>query len=157
MKFRVLTLVISVLLLSACSSSDKPAEQPTTVTFSIVADDSINPNVNGDSSPVELQVFELEDDSMFMSADFDQINDDFKKVLKSNYVRVYDYVMMPGKFKFVDGIKIDEDTKYIAVLAKYSEPELSEWKKAVKIISLGRQYHILVLLKNYNVILQRVE
>ncbi len=157
MNIRVPALLISALFLVACSSSNKPSEQPSTVTLSIVADESMNPNVHGESSPVELQVFELVDDSMFMSADFDQINDDFKKVLKSNYIKVYDYAMMPGQFKFVEEMKVDDDTKYIAVLAKYSEPELSEWKKAVKIVNVGRQYHVLVLLKDYDVILQRVE
>lgn len=61
----------------------------------MVATDTINPNNNGDASPVELKVFELEDDSMFMSASYDQLLDDYKKALKSNYVDDYDYVLLP--------------------------------------------------------------
>ncbi len=123
----------------------------------MVADKGVNPNVYGEPSPIELQVFELEDDSMFLSADFDQINEDYKKVLKSNYVDVYDYVLTPGQFKFVEDIEVDEDTRYIAVLAKFAEPELSDWKKAVKIINLGHRYHLLMLFKDYDVELQKVE
>ncbi len=154
---RYVVALMVMLTLGACSSGDKASELPSTVTFSLIANEGMNLNVGGESSPVELQVFELVDDSMFMSADFDQINLDFKKVLKSNFVKVYDYALMPGQFKFVDEIQVDHDTRYIAVLAKFAEPELSEWKKAVKIIHLGRQYHVMVLLKDYDVILEKVE
>ncbi len=153
---QVLTFMLVLLSLAGCSSSDEAAA-PSTATFSLVADDHMNLSVYGESSPIELQVFELVDDSMFMSADFDQINQDYKKVLKSNYIEVYDYVLTPGQFKLVDGIELDEDTRYIAVLAKFAEPELSEWKKAVKVISQGRIYHLLIMLKENDVKLQRVE
>ncbi len=153
----ILVFLLGILALTGCSSSDKVSEQPTVVTLSLVADKGVNPNVYGEPSPIELQVFELEDDSMFLSADFDQINEDYKKVLKSNYVDVYDYVLTPGQFKFVEDIEVDEDTRYIAVLAKFAEPELSDWKKAVKIINLGHRYHLLMLFKDYDVELQKVE
>lgn len=154
---QVLPILLGVVLLAGCSSSENVKELPTVVSFSMVADEGVNPNVFGESSPVEVQVFELVDDSMFMSADFDQINKDHKKVLKSNYIEVYDYVLIPGQFKYVEDISVDEDTRYIGVLAKFAEPELSEWKKAVKIINLGRKYHLLMFLKDYDIKLEKVE
>lgn len=123
----------------------------------MVATDTINPNNNGDASPVELKVFELEDDSMFMSASYDQLLDDYKKALKSNYVDDYDYVLLPGQFKFIDQIKLDEDTRYIGVMAFFADPEQSDWKKVVKLKTLGREYHLLVLLNHNDVIMERVE
>ncbi|MBD1557011.1 type VI secretion system lipoprotein TssJ [Vibrio sp. S9_S30] len=154
---QMLSIVLGVLLLAGCSSSEDVKEQPSVVSFSMVADEGVNPNVFGEASPVEIQVFELVDDSMFMSADFDQINEDHKKVLKSNYIRVYDYVLTPGQFKYVDDVVVDNNTRYIGVLAKFAEPELSEWKKAVKIINLGRKYHLLMLFKDYDIKLDKVE
>lgn len=154
---QVLSILLGVVLLAGCSSSENVKELPTLVSFSMVADEGVNPNVFGESSPVEVQVFELVDESMFMSADFDQISEDHKKVLKSNYIQVYDYVLTPGQFKYVDDISVDEDTRYLGVLAKFSEPELSEWKKAVKIINLGRKYHLLMLFKDYDIKLEKVE
>ncbi len=147
-----------VFILVACSSgASSPAKMPTTVTLSLVGDRGMNPNVFGESAPVEFQVFELQDDSMFMSADFDELNADHKKALKSNFVKVYDYVLTPGQFKFVSPVEVDADTHYIGVMAHFSEPELSEWKQAVKIINTGREYHLLVYLKDYDVMLERVE
>ncbi|XEV12397.1 type VI secretion system lipoprotein TssJ (plasmid) [Vibrio alginolyticus] len=146
------------LVLAACSSQgEHTAESPTTITLSLVGDNGMNPNVFGESAAVELQVFELQDDSMFMYAGFDEIKADVKKALKHNLVNVYDYMLQPGQFKFVEPIEIDEDTQYIGVMARFAEPELSEWKRAVKVINTGRQYHLLVYLKDYDVMLEKVE
>ncbi|HHY0506529.1 TPA: type VI secretion system lipoprotein TssJ [Vibrio parahaemolyticus] len=155
--YRRLIVIGVVLMLAACASSDVPAERPTTITLSLLGDSGMNPNVFGESAPVEFQVFELQDDSMFMSADFDGLKSDHQKALKSNFVNVYDYVLVPGQFKFINPIELDENTRYIGVMARFSEPELSEWKRAVKVINKGREYHLLVYLKDYDVMLEKVE
>nr|WP_082671412.1 type VI secretion system lipoprotein TssJ [Vibrio sp. MEBiC08052] len=157
--------LFALLMLTACSSSSSstpadeynPAEAPTTVTFSMVTDAGVNPNIWGEASPVEVQVFELEDDSMFMSADYDTIKANYKKALRSNFVRDYDYMLMPGQFKFVNAFKVAPETHYIGVMAHFAEPELSEWKKAVKVLNKGREYHLLMLFKDYDVKLEKVE
>ena len=157
---KVLWTVCSLLILTACSSgsdSYEPAKAQTKLTLSLVSDELVNPNIWGESSPVEIQVFELEDDSMFMSADYDQLKKDYKKALRSNFVEVYDYVLLPEQFKFISAFEVDEDTNYIGVMAHFAEPEISEWKKAVKILNKGREYHLLMMFKDYNVKLDRVE
>ncbi|EJL6465615.1 type VI secretion system lipoprotein TssJ [Vibrio cholerae] len=156
---KVLWMLFALTVLTACSSSDKyePAKEPTKVTFSLVSDEGVNPNIWGEASPIEIQVFELKDDSMFMSSDYDQIKTDYKKALRSNFVKNYDYVLTPGQFKFVNAFEVDEETNYIGVMAHFAEPELSEWKKAIKVINKGREYHLLMLFKDYDVKLDRVE
>jgi type VI secretion system protein VasD len=156
---KLLFMLLSLLVLTACSSTEpyEPAKQPTKVTFSLLADDGVNPSIWGEASPVEIQVFELKDDSMFMSADYDQLKADYKKALRSNFVKNYDYVLMPDQFKFVNAFEVDEETNYIGVMAHFSDPEISEWKKAVKVLNKGREYHLLMFFKDYDVKLDRVE
>ncbi|GAA0243827.1 type VI secretion system lipoprotein TssJ [Marinomonas primoryensis] len=151
-------------LITGCSSLSDTTITPgeakdelTQVTFSLVADDDVNPGLFGVASPIEIQVFELVDDSMFMSADFDQITEDYEKALKNNFIKSYDYVMTPGQFKFIDDFEINTETNYIGVMAKFSEPDLSEWKKAVKILNRGRIYHLLMFFNDYEVKLKKVE
>ncbi|MGY2573329.1 type VI secretion system lipoprotein TssJ [Vibrio sp. C8] len=156
----LLWISLFVLILTACSSEPErydPTELPTKVTFSIVAGDGVNPSLWGQASPVEIQVFELTDDSMFMSSSYDQLKADYEKALKSNFVRSYDYVLMPGQFKFVTQMEVDEETNYIGIMANFSDIELSEWKKAVKVLNKGREYHLLMLLDEYDVKLEKVE
>jgi type VI secretion system protein VasD len=155
---------VCVLLITGCSNLSDGTTTPveakdelTQVTFSLVADDDVNPGLFGVASPIEIQVFELVDDSMFMSADFDQITEDYEKALKNNFIKSYDYVMTPGQFKFIDNFKINKETNYIGVMAKFSEPDLSEWKKAVKILNRGRVYHLLMFFNDYEIKLKKVE
>jgi len=147
-------------IVTGCSSepsTPEPTKAPTKVTFSIVATEGMNPSIWGEASPVEIQVFELVDDSMFMSSSYDQLKEDYKKALKSNFIKTYDYVLLPGQFKFVNEIEVNEETNYIGVLANFSDIELSEWKKAVKVLNKGREYHLLMLLHDYEIDLDRVE
>jgi type VI secretion system protein VasD len=65
--------------------------------------------------------------------------------------------MTPGQFKFIDDFEINTETNYIGVMAKFSEPDLSEWKKAVKILNRGRIYHLLMFFNDYEVKLKKVE
>lgn len=156
---KLLLMLFSLVLSSGCSSTPEyaPEKQPTQVTFSLLTEDGVNPNIWREASPVEIQVFELKDDSMFMSADYDQLKTDYQKALRSNFVKNYDYVLIPGQFKFVSAFEVDDETNYIGVLAHFSEPELGEWKKVVKVLNKGRVYHLLMFFKDYNVKLDRVE
>lgn len=94
---------------------------------------------------------------MFMSSSYDQLKADYEKALKSNFVKSYDYVLMPGQFKFVNQIEVDEETNYVGIMVNFSDIELSEWKKAVKVLNKGREYHLLMLLDEYDVKLEKVE
>lgn len=74
--------LILLVLLGGCSwmgGSDDPKKQPTRVTYSMAADSMVNPNLSGDATPVEVQVFELEDESMFHNADYEQLVHDARK------------------------------------------------------------------------------
>lgn len=106
-----------LVLLIGCSSKYDPTLEASTITISMVTTDSININNNEEASPIELKVFELEDDSMFNSASYDQLALKYKATLKSNYIEDYDYVLLPNKFKFIEKIKLDADTRYIGVMA----------------------------------------
>ncbi|WP_407334415.1 type VI secretion system lipoprotein TssJ [Enterovibrio sp. 27052020O] len=146
-----------LLMLAGCAGSDLPQDQPTTVTYSLVATGNVNPNISGDATSVEVQVFELEDDSMFLSSDFEQLADEAKAALKSNYIDHRDYSLVPGQFKFIDHFEIEEDTRYIATMVRFSDPDVSEWKKVVKILPVGRKYHLLIYIDKNEVLLKKVE
>lgn len=152
--------LILLVLLGGCSwmgGSDDPKKQPTRVTYSMAADSMVNPNLSGDATPVEVQVFELEDESMFHNADYEQLVHDARKALKSNYVKHWDYMLIPGQFKFIDAIEISKDSRYIGVMARYEDPNLSDWKKVVRVLPFGRQYHLFMYFKDNIIKLEIVE
>lgn len=135
----------------------EPADQLTELTYSMYATSDVNTNAAGDATPLELVVFQLEDDSKFLAADYDSLVTDHEKALGSNYVDHSDYTMMPEQFKFIETFEIEEDTKYIGILANYNDPEEAQWKKVVKIKPIGREYHLLMYFTEQEVILDKVE
>ncbi|MEI6859659.1 MAG: type VI secretion system lipoprotein TssJ [Shewanella sp.] len=143
--------------LFACSSSSEPKDLPSILTYSIHALDDVNPNLEGKATPLAFQVFELEDDSKLLDVDYDSLIEDYEDALGTNYVDHSDYTLLPGQFKFIEPKAIDEDTRYIGVVAQYGNPDISQWKKVIKIKSTGREFHILILLKEQEVILNKVE
>ncbi|AZQ11519.1 type VI secretion system lipoprotein TssJ [Shewanella khirikhana] len=132
-------------------------DRETLLTFSMYAQTTVNPNAEGEPTPIEMVVFELEDDSKFLAADFDSLIADFKKSLGSNYVDHSDFTLLPGQFKFVDPMKVDGDVRYIGVIAKFSQPEQAQWKKVIKIKSVGHEYHLLMFFDDHSIILDKVE
>lgn len=175
MQARTLVALIACLALAGCSTMwdatkkaaqvvwepDTPVgeakEQPTGLTYSLVALDQLNPNASGDSTPLEFHVFQLEDDSKFLAADYDQMVKDFKEALGTNYIDHKDYTLLPGQFKFVGPLKVEEEASYIGVMAHYADPDIAQWKKVVKIQTIGREYHLLMQFGSSEVKLVRVE
>lgn len=158
MKTLGLSLVIILIgQLTGCSSVGKPKYLPTQLTYSIVAQKDVNQNTNGDATPIEFKLFELEDDSKLLATDYDSLVADVEKSLGSNYIEHSDFTMLPGQFKFIEPFDINKGTRYIGIMAHFSDPEVSQWKKVIKIKSVGRKYHILILFKEQEVFLDKVE
>lgn len=150
--------MLLLLQLGGCSVFGADEEKPISlVTYSLVATETVNPNISGAATPFELQVFELEDDSMFLSADYDQLVNDAEKAIKSNYIDHRDFVLLPGQFKFIDPFEVDKNTSYIGVMARYANIENSDWKKVIKLEPRGKKYHLLLYFNANQVKLDKVE
>lgn len=132
-------------------------DQPTRLTFSLYAGKGVNPNAAGEATPLELVVYALEDDSRFQAADYDSLNKDYKDALGSNYIDHSDYALVPGQFKYIDSFAVEEETRYIGVMARYADPETAQWKKVVKIKPMGREYHLLMFFSAQDIELNKVE
>lgn len=161
---RILLMLCGLLLVTGCSlfggddDDNAKAEAPSTMTFSLATTNDVNSTGNnGRGAPIQIKVFELEDDSMLKAADYEELSTDYKDALQSNYVNDYDYVLAPGSFKYIAPMQLDEDTRYIGVMAKYADPNSTQWKKVIKVKPRGHEYHLLVLMQAKEVILQEGE
>ncbi|MDD1780507.1 type VI secretion system lipoprotein TssJ [Enterovibrio sp. ZSDZ35] len=152
-----LIFALALLQIAGCSSSTEPLSEPTTVTYSMLATQLVNPNLNGDGTPIEVQVFELEDDSMFLSSDYEHLARNAKTALKSNYVDHKDFVLIPGQFKFINSFELEHDTRYIAIMGRFADPDRSEWKKVIKVLPQDHEYHLLMYINENEIILDKVE
>lgn len=99
----------------------------------------------GKPSPLAIQVVQLSDDSMLISADYDALALDLKKALGTTYLRHDDYVLKPGQYKTVPLRRLAKDTLYLGVIAAYHEPDLRRWKAVYRVEPAGRRYGVLML------------
>ncbi|WP_029655179.1 type VI secretion system lipoprotein TssJ [Marinobacter daepoensis] len=132
-----------------------PEDLPSRVDLTMLAEPNVNPNESLAPTPIAFQVIELRDSSLLMAGDFDQLLNDLEDSLGQNYVDHSDYSLVPGQFKFVESFEVDEDTRYIGVIAFYAYPNLSQWKKVVKVNPIGGHYHLLVNLREREIQLRR--
>ncbi|WP_336365601.1 type VI secretion system lipoprotein TssJ [Marinobacter sp. C2H3] len=128
-----------------------PEDLPSRVDLTMVAEPDVNPNESLAPTPIAFQVIELTDSSLLMAGDFDQLLTDLEDSLGQNYVDHNDYSLAPGQFRFVEPFDLSEDTRYIGVIAFYAYPNLSQWKKVVKVDPIGGRYHLLVDLRSREV------
>lgn len=105
-----------------------------------------NPALQHVATPIAFKVLQLTDDSLLVNASPQAMAEDMKKALGSTYIRADDYLLQPGQFKFVDLRALDEDTRFIAVIANYHSADVSQWKQHLRVEPKGRQYAVLVQL-----------
>jgi type VI secretion system VasD/TssJ family lipoprotein len=105
-----------------------------------------NPVLQHIATPIAFKVLQLTDDSLLVNASPQALADDLKKTLGSTYIRADDYLLTPGQFKFVDLRALDEDTRFIAVIANYHSADVGQWKQRLRVEPKGRQYAVLVQL-----------
>lgn len=134
-----------------------PEDLPSRVDLTMLAEPDVNPNEALAPTPIAFQVIELRDSSRLMAGDFDQLLTDLEEALGENYVEHSDYTLVPGQFKYVESFEIDGDTRYVGVIAFYAYPNQSQWKKVVKVDPVGGRYHLLVNLRQRDVVLQKAD
>ena len=105
-----------------------------------------NPTLQQVATPIAFKVLQLSDDSLLVNASPQAIAEDLKKALGSTYIRADDYLLQPGQFKFIDLRPVDEDTRFIAVIAHYHSSEVGQWKQHLRVEPKGRRYAVLVQL-----------
>ncbi len=105
-----------------------------------------NPALQHVATPIAFKVLQLTDDSLLINASPQAMAEDLKKTLGSTYIRADDYLLQPGQFKFVDLRALDEDTRFIAVIANYHSADVGQWKHHLRVEPKGRQYAVLVQL-----------
>ncbi|MGY2167373.1 type VI secretion system lipoprotein TssJ [Pseudomonas gingeri] len=103
------------------------------------------------ASPIPFKVLQLSDDSLLLNASAQALAEDLKKTLGSTYIRVDDYRLQPGQFKFVDLQPLDESTRFVAVIADYHSTDASQWKQLLRVEPKGRRYALLIHLDNAQV------
>lgn len=135
-----------------------PSESPSEITLTFLADEDINQNQDGDATPVEVQVVYLNEDSHFLSVDYDQLlTDGPEKILGKNYVDHQDYTLMPEQYKILPPVKLDAKTRFIGVVAHYADINDSYWADIIEVDPVGKKETLIIHIKTNEVLIKKEE
>jgi type VI secretion system protein VasD len=92
----------------------------------------LNPNDQGQSTPVEVRVFFLKDRQVFDQLDFETVWQRGEKAVGSDLVNSVYITVYPGKLKIYP-IKVSTTVGYVAMVAVFRAPSGRSWQRVVDI------------------------
>jgi type VI secretion system protein VasD len=122
--------------LSACgmaSSLTRAEPTPTAVPVAmleIVADRSLNPDINGLPKPLLLRVYELRAGATFERASYLDLQDKDETQLGGDFVRREEFLIAPGGRRVLE-LKGNPDVRALGLLAGFRNLERSTWRAVI--------------------------
>lgn len=124
----VLVLAFACLLpfgVIGCGGADAPP--PTRIEANLVASEDVNPNLQGEPSPLVVRLYELKAETAFANAGFFQLYDDASTVLGGDLQDRSDFVLRPGEtVSFTRNL--NPETRFLGVVAAYQDLDKATWR-----------------------------
>ena len=127
--------------------------KPTPVGLLVNADAGINPNEEGEPSPVVVQVFELKDNNAFNRADYFDFVDNLDKTLGADLIATREYELTPGKSEIYDR-DISGDALYLGVIAGFRNIKSAKWRDSIQ-LNKGKKNSFIINLTSLSVRIEK--
>lgn len=118
--------------LAGCGGGGIFKKSPTTLNITMSANAQLNPNSDGEPSPVVVRIYELKSAQSFNQAEFFQLYDDDTKTIGADLVAKDEYEIAPGTTKKIKKTTPDE-TAYLAVLAGFRDVDSASWRASAAV------------------------
>lgn len=115
--------------LSGCAIFKKSG--PTTE-LDISAVEYLNPNINGQASPIVVTVYQLKSPYNFKQANYHALASNSAKALSSDLIDKTTLEVRPSEQKNIS-IPLSPNTKYIGIMAAYRDIENSNWHTTLEV------------------------
>ncbi|WP_368543496.1 type VI secretion system lipoprotein TssJ [Enterobacter soli] len=120
-------------------------DQPSELTVTLLTEPDANLNGEGEAAPVDVQLIYLSDDSKLLAADYDLLaTTPLPEALGKNYLDHQDFTLLPDTLKTLPAVKLEAKTRFIGVVAYFSDDQASEWKQLEPVEGGGHNYRLLV-------------
>ncbi len=124
--------------ITGCTTTAKVWKPYDNVT--IESSKEINPDSNDRASPVQVKIYELTSRSTFDNLDFDRAFYNAKTLLSDEMVSSAEYTIQPSE-TIKHKIKLQKNSKFVAILAGFIDIDNSRWKHIYKVKSHGHYNH----------------
>jgi type VI secretion system protein VasD len=113
-----------------CGGADAPP--PTRIEGNLVASEDVNPNLQGEPSPLFVRLYELRAETAFANAGFFQLYDDDSAVLGGDLQDRSDFVLRPGETVSL-AKNLKPETRFLGVVAAYQDLDQATWRTLVPV------------------------
>ncbi len=124
---------IALFLLSGCGSNSAtpPVRELRQLELTVVASDRVNPDSQGQATPIEIRIYELKNDAAFTTADYWSLQDKDKAVLAEDLLHRDSFILRPGEVKTLRR-SLDAQTTALGIIAGYRVLGKSVWRETYK-------------------------
>lgn len=105
---------------------------PTPIVVELNSDANINPNEDGDPSPIVVRIYELKSIKAFNNAEYFDFVDNDKKVLGADLVGSAEYELTPGKSQKYDR-DISSEATHLGVIAGFRDIQSAQWRDSIEL------------------------
>jgi type VI secretion system protein VasD len=140
--FRSIALLLTVILLMACSSTPKPPQ----VLTHIQAANYLNPNLDNQASPVVLTFYQLKSPETFKGADFFALYNKPTETLGADLLDKREVEVRPEKLVELEQ-NMAPNATHIGIVAAYRNPDVAQWKQLLEIPANSKKIKLMVNLE----------
>lgn len=136
-----LAILTSVLMLSACSSSNifssaaNALVSPSTDLIFHVADD-VNPDLNERASPVVVTIYQLSSRTIFDNQDFFSLYENAQAILGPDLLTKQELELQPEQ-EMTQTLKLNKNANYVGIVVAYRDVDNSRWRGVVEVSPTG--------------------
>ncbi|WP_455207904.1 type VI secretion system lipoprotein TssJ [Kaarinaea lacus] len=144
--YLLLLLGLLAFLTSGCSTARKTLGLVNNIDITIKAEKDVNPDANGNPTPVLVKFYELSDIEAFRNADFTALMNNEQAAIGKTIVRREEFELKPEEHRSIVR-RAKKGVRYIGILAAYQNVTNIKWRTIVSLNPDGTTEFVLHLEK----------
>lgn len=146
LKNKIKWLLLSMLMLTLTLTLVACASNPPGAALTLQAAKYLNPDINGEASPVVVTLYQLKSPFGFNNADYDSLAANSAHVLGTALIDKQTTEIRPGQITGLN-LALIQGTNYIGIVAAYRNIDQTHWHTAVKLPPGSRKIKLFINLE----------
>ena len=127
---------VALVVMSGCSMPSLFSSAPR-LAISLQASANVNPNPEGQASPIVVRLYELKSLDAFTGEDFFTLYDNEKAVLGEQLLAKEEIELKPGETREI-GHELNPATRFLGVIAAYRDIDHAKWQASFPVDKHGK-------------------
>lgn len=141
----ILFYIITCAILSGCAHGDG-----TQVKYHVESANYLNPDINGQASPVVLTLYQLKATGLFDQLDYNQLASNTNDALKDILVDKANFQIPPNDHQIFKQ-QLSSNTHFIGVTAAYRTIDSAHWRKIIAVPPHLKYMNLNIHLESQNI------